>query len=136
MTHASDGSNLLVDNTLNSIHAHLEHVHSRTIRQTHKVVARAVKQVTAARGVQVEEDTRNHNHLLLQTGLEEVEAVRNRLGETLQVKPANRHLVPLEQPQPRQDNLQVKGRVRHVLDDEAHLAEASHNVVTLVLDNS
>ena len=100
------------------------------------MVARAVKQVTAARGVQVEEDTRNHNHLLLQTRLEEVEAVRNRLGETLQVKPANRQLVPIEQLQPRQDNLQVKGRVVHVLDDETHLAEASHNVVTLVLDNS
>lgn len=76
-----------MDNTLNSVQTHLQYVHSGTIRQTHKVVAGAVKEITTARGVQVEEDTGHNDDLLLQTSLEEVETVGNRLGKTLQVQP-------------------------------------------------
>lgn len=39
------------------------------------VVARTVEEVTTTRGVQVEEDTRNDNDLLLQAGLEEIQTV-------------------------------------------------------------
>jgi hypothetical protein len=51
------------------------------------VVAWAVEQITSSRGVEVEEDTRNNNNLLLQTGLEEVEAVSDSLGKALKVQP-------------------------------------------------
>jgi hypothetical protein len=51
------------------------------------VVARAVKQITTTRGVQVEEDTWHDNHLFFQTGLEEVEAVGNGIRETLKIQP-------------------------------------------------
>ncbi len=50
-------------------------------------MARAVKQVAAARRVQVEKDAGNDNYLFLQTRLEEVEAVGNGLGETLEIEP-------------------------------------------------
>ena len=78
-------------------------------------MARAVEQVTTTRGVQVEEDTGHNDDLLLETGLEEVEAVGDGLGETLEVEP------------------QVEGAVGHVLDDKAHVAQALDNVVSLVL---
>lgn len=52
------------------------------------MVARAVEEITSTRGVQVEEDTGYNNDLLLQTGLEEVEAVGDRTGKTLEVEPA------------------------------------------------
>lgn len=51
------------------------------------MVARAVKEVTSSRGVQVEEDAGNNNDLFFQTGLEEVEAVGNGIGEALEVQP-------------------------------------------------
>lgn len=76
-----------MDNTLNSVQTHLQYVHSRTIRQTHEVVAGAVEEITTARGVQVEEDTGHNDDLLLETSLEEVETVGNSLGKTLQVQP-------------------------------------------------
>jgi hypothetical protein len=50
-------------------------------------MARAVEQITSSRGVKVEEDTRDNNNLLLQAGLEEVEAVSDRLGKALEVQP-------------------------------------------------
>lgn len=80
------------------------------------MVAGRVEQIATARRVQVEEDTGNNNDLLLQTGLEEVEAVRDRAGKTLEVEP------------------QIESRVRHVLDDEAHGAQTLHDVVTLVAE--
>lgn len=108
--------NSLHDNTLDAIQTLLQHIYSRAVRETHEVMARRVKQVTTTRGVQVEEDTRHHNDLLLQTGLEEVQAVRDGLGQTLEVQP------------------QVEGRVRHVLDDEAHLAQTTDHQVALVAE--
>lgn len=51
-------------------------------------MARAVEEITASGGVQVEEDTGHDDDLLLKTGLEEVETVGNGLRETLKVEPA------------------------------------------------
>lgn len=50
-------------------------------------MAGTVEQITTARRVEVEEDARHDNDLLLETGLEEVEAVGDGLGETLQIEP-------------------------------------------------
>jgi len=51
-------------------------------------MARGVEKVTTTRRVEIKENTRHHNDLLLQTGLEEVETVGNSIGETLEVEPA------------------------------------------------
>lgn len=50
-------------------------------------MAGTVEQITTARRVEIEEDARHDNDLLLETGLEEVEAVGDGLGETLEVEP-------------------------------------------------
>lgn len=50
-------------------------------------MAGAVKQVTTARRVEIEENARHNNDLLLETGLEEVETVGDGLGKTLKVEP-------------------------------------------------
>lgn len=113
MKPCSDRENLLGNNPLNTITARLQRLHPGTIREPHKVVTRRVKQITPPGGVQVEEDTRNHNDLLLQTGLEEVQAIANRAGQALKVQP------------------QVEGRVGHLLDVEAHLAQTVDDVVAL-----
>jgi hypothetical protein len=80
------------------------------------VVAWAVKQVSATRGIQIEENSRNDNDLLLQTGLEEVETVGDGLGKTLEVQP------------------QVEGRVWDVFNDKSHFAESTDDVVSLVAE--
>jgi hypothetical protein len=64
-----------VNNTLNTIKTHLQHIHPRPVAQTDKVVTRAVKEITTLRRVQVKEDTRNNNDLLTQQGIKEVQAV-------------------------------------------------------------
>lgn len=51
-------------------------------------MAGAIKQVATPRGVQVKEDARHDNDLFLKAGLEEVETVRDGVGETLEVQPA------------------------------------------------
>jgi len=79
------------------------------------VVARAVKEVTATRRVQVEEDTGNNDDLLLEAGLEEVETVGDGTREALKVEP------------------EVEGAVGHVLENETHIAEALDDVVTFLL---
>lgn len=79
-------------------------------------MAGGVEEVAAAGGVQVEEDARDDDDLLLEAGLEEVEAVGDGTGEALQVQP------------------QVEGAVGHVLDDEAHVAQPPHHVVALVAE--
>lgn len=86
-----------MDNTLDTVQTILQHVHTGTVRESHKVMARAVKEITTTRGVQVEEDTGHNNDLLLETGLEEVETVGDGLGETLKVQPATSILVPVFQ---------------------------------------
>lgn len=79
------------------------------------VVARAVKQVTTARRVEVEKDTRDDNDFLFKTSLEEVEAVGDRARQALKVEP------------------QVECAVRNVFNHETHVTQALNYVVTLVL---
>lgn len=55
-------------------------------------MARGVEKVTTTRRVEIKEDTRHHDDLLLQTGLEEVETVGNSVGETLEVEPAKENV--------------------------------------------
>lgn len=50
-------------------------------------MARAVEQITSAARVQIEEDARYHNDLLLKTGLEEVQAIVDALGKLVQIQP-------------------------------------------------
>lgn len=80
--------NVLVDHCFDTVEALGKYIHSGTVREAHKVVARRVEQVTTARGVQIEKDARHNNDLFFQAGLEKVEAVRNGLGQTLQIQPA------------------------------------------------
>lgn len=77
------------------------------------MVARRVEQITSAGWVQIEEDTRHNDDLLLQTRLEEVQTVTDLAGETLEIQP------------------QVESRVGNILDVEAHLAQTLNHVVTL-----
>ena len=107
---------LLVDHPLDTIASLLQRLHLRPVREAHEVVARGVEQVTPTGGVEVEEDAGDDDDLLLQAGLEEVEAVGDGAGQALEVQP------------------QVEGRVGHVLDDEAHGAQAAHDVVALVAE--
>lgn len=88
----SHEGNLLLNNTFNTVQAHPQHIHLRSVRETDEMMARAVEEISTTRGVQVKEDTWHHNHLLLQTGLEEVETVGNGLGKTLEVQPATNWL--------------------------------------------
>jgi hypothetical protein len=78
---------ILGDNSLNAIQPHAQHVHSWAVRETHKVVARAVEQIATSRGVQIKEDAGNDNDLFFQTGLEEVEAVGDAFGESIEIEP-------------------------------------------------
>lgn len=109
----SKRNHLLVHNSLNTVTARLQGRHPWAIRESDKVVARRVEQISPSRWVQVKEDTRHHNDLLLQTRLEKVQTVADGTRKTLQVEP------------------EVKGRVGHRLDVEAHLAETVNHVVTL-----
>jgi len=79
------------------------------------VMARAVKQISSSSGVEIEENARNDDNLLLETGLEEVQTVGDGAGKTLEVQP------------------QVESTVWDVLDDEAHIAQTLEDVVSLVL---
>jgi hypothetical protein len=78
----------LLHDLLNPVAALLQYVHLGPVGQAHEMVARAVKQVSAARGVQVEEDARHDNDLLLQASLEEVETIGNGPRESLKVEPS------------------------------------------------
>jgi hypothetical protein len=86
------------------------------VAHTNKVVARAIKQISALTRVQVEEDARHHNDLLLQAGLEEVEAVIDAFRQRAKVQP------------------DVEGRVGRVVELEAHVRQAAENVVALVAE--
>lgn len=68
------------------------------------VMARAVKQISSSCRVQIEEDTRDNNNLLLETGLEEIQTVGDGAGQTLEIQP------------------QIEGTVRDILDNEAHFS--------------
>lgn len=79
------------------------------------MVAGAVEQVTSLTRVQIEEDTGNNDHALLETGLEKVQAIGDGMWEASQIKP------------------KVERRVRNILDDETHFAEATDDIVALGL---
>jgi hypothetical protein len=79
--------NSLLNNTLDGIHSHLENIHAGTVRKSHEVMARGVEKVTAARRVEIEEDSRHNDNLLSEAGLEKVETIRNGLRETFEIKP-------------------------------------------------
>lgn len=79
------------------------------------MVARAVKQITPLARVQIKEDTRHDDHTLFKTGLEEVQAVGDGVGETFEIQP------------------EVESRVRNILDDKAHAAETLDDIVAFVL---
>jgi hypothetical protein len=79
------------------------------------MMARAVEQITTTGGVEIKEDARNDDNLLLETGLEEVEAIGDGARQTLEVKP------------------QVESTVWHILNHEAHITQALNNVISLVL---
>jgi len=78
---------LLLDNSLNTIETHLENIHSWTVAQPDVLVARRVKQIPAFRRIQIEEDTRHNNDLLLETSIEEVQTVVDALRERRQIQP-------------------------------------------------
>ena len=79
------------------------------------MMARAIEQVAALGRVQVEEDARHDDDLLLEAGLEEVEAVADGVRQAAEVEP------------------DVEGAVGDVplLEDEADLLEAAEDEVTL-----
>jgi hypothetical protein len=76
-------------------------------------MARAIEQIPTPAGVQIEEDTRHNNDLLLKTCLEEVESVADALGHAAEVEP------------------EVEGRVGHVRELEAHFLQTTDDVVAL-----
>jgi len=111
-----DKQNSLINNPLNPVTPHLQRLHPRPIREPHKVMTRTIKQIPPLGRVQVEENARHDNHLLLETGLEEVEPVGDGRRQALEVEP------------------QVKGRVGDLPDDEAHVAQPLDYVIALVAE--
>jgi hypothetical protein len=130
------GSDSLVHHTLDAIETHLQDLQLGAVRESDEVMAGAVKQITTTRGVEVEEDARHDNHLLLQAGLEEVQAVGDGAGETLEVQPTvclSATADATDHGDEERDS-QVESGIGHVFDDEAHLTESAHDHVSLVLD--
>ena len=76
-------------------------------------MARRVKEIAALGRIQVKEDARHDNDLLLETLLEEVQPVVDFLGQMAEVQP------------------DVERRVRHMLHLEAEVLQAAQDVVTL-----
>lgn len=72
-----------LDHLLDTVKAHLQLLHSRAVADADKVVARAVEQIATLRRVEVEEDARHHDCLLLQQGVEEGQAVADVDGRVL-----------------------------------------------------
>lgn len=108
-----------LNHTLDTIKTHLQNVHLRTIAQTHKVMARAIEQVTALSRVQIKEDTGHDDDLLGQQGVEEVQAVGD-------VSLGGERGVQRGQVQP-----DVEGGLGHVLHAEANLMQTLQDVVAL-----
>lgn len=66
---------VLLQNPLEAIHALLEHLQSWSIRDSNKVVTRAVKQIASACRIEVEEDSGYHDDLFFEACVEEVQSV-------------------------------------------------------------
>jgi len=77
------------------------------------MMARTIEQISAFTWVQVKENSRNHNHLLLKTSLEEIQSIGDFIGETLEIEP------------------EIEGGIRDGLDVESHFAETLDDVVAL-----
>jgi hypothetical protein len=105
--------NSLLHNPLNGVHTLGQGIHPRPIAQPDKVMTRRIEQIPTLTRVQIEEDTRNNNDLLLETGLEEVQPVGNALGQIRQVEP------------------DVEGRVGHEGELESDLLQATDDEVAL-----
>ncbi len=75
------GANSLLDDPLDAIQPFPQHIHPRPIRHPHEMMARRIEQVPTLGRVQVEEDARDDDDLLLEAGLEEGEAVCDGFGE-------------------------------------------------------
>jgi len=112
----AQGQNLLLDDPLNSIEAHLQNVHSGAVAQSDVLVTRRVEQISSLAGVEVEENTRDNNDLLFQTSLEEVQAVIDALRQRRQVQP------------------QVEGAVGNEWDLEAHRSQSINDVISLLAE--
>lgn len=78
-------------------------------------MAGTIEKITSFTRVQVEEDSRNDDDLLFQTGLEKVQPVADCEWKTLKIKP------------------NVEGRVRYGLDLETHFTKAADDIVAFFL---
>jgi hypothetical protein len=104
---------LLLYNPRNRIKTLLKHIHARAVTQPDKVMARAVEQVPTPAGVQIEENARHDNDLLLETRLEEIESVADALRHTAEIEP------------------EVESRVGHVRELEAHFLQTANDIIAL-----
>lgn len=105
--------NLLCNHSGNAVETHLQHIHPRSIRQSDEMMARAVEQIPTLAGIKIEEDAGDDNDLLLETSGEEVQPVVDTLGQITEIKP------------------KVEGGVWRVRELEAHLRQATEDVVSL-----
>lgn len=123
--HSYLASRLLHD-SLNSIHAHLQHFHLGSVTDAHEVMARRVEQITSLGRVEIEENTRHDDGLLLQQGVEERKTVRD-VETTIRWK----RRVKGGQIEP-----DIKGTIWNVLvtSVEANFVQARKAVVTLDLE--
>lgn len=79
-------------------------------------MARTIKQVSSFGRIEIEEDARNDDDMLLEALLKEVQSVADGRRQPTEVEP------------------DVKGRVWHVCDLESHLSESAQDVVPLGLE--
>lgn len=108
--------NLLLNNPANSIHTLHQRLHPRSITQPHEMMARRIKQIPTLTRVQIEEDTRHNNDLLLQTSLEEVQPIIDRIRQIGKIQP------------------EIKRRIRHEGELEADFLKTTDDVVALVAE--
>lgn len=78
-------ASILLDHSLKSIKTHFEYIHPWAIADTDKVMARAVEEVATLRRVEIEEDARYNDHLLIEARMEEIQAVVDLLWQLLKV---------------------------------------------------
>jgi len=107
---------VLAQHALDAVDALAQRVPLGPVREPAVVVARRVEQVAAALRVEVEENARHHNHLFLETLIEEAQPVLDPLRKVAQIQP------------------DVEGRVGDLPELEAHALQALDHVVALVAD--
>jgi hypothetical protein len=77
----------LLDDPLNSFQALLQHVHARAVAQPDEMMTRRVEQVSAATGVQIEEDAGHNDDFFLEAFFEEGEPIVDGGREAGEVEP-------------------------------------------------